>query len=84
MASSSTRLLVIALFIAVSFCSICRVEAIGNRKLLAPSIPNFPPFPPITEWPEYRLPPPFFKFPNTQFFPNVPFFSPPASTTTTP
>ncbi|KAI4299140.1 hypothetical protein L6164_032628 [Bauhinia variegata] len=86
---ASTRLVLLALFIAFSFSSIVKVHA--NRKLLAPSLPdlgNIPglnfPVPPITEWPEYRLPPPIFRVPNIPSFPTNPFFSPPVTAATKP
>ncbi|KAE9597080.1 hypothetical protein Lalb_Chr16g0382851 [Lupinus albus] len=83
---ASTRLFFLTFFIALSLFSISNVQA--NRKLLAPTnIPSgfgnipglkFPPFPPVTEWPEYRLPP------NIPSFSSIPsFFSPPAATTST-
>ncbi|KHN33557.1 hypothetical protein glysoja_005599, partial [Glycine soja] len=55
-------------FIVLSLFSIGNVQA--SRKLLAPILPDlgnslprviFPPFPPVTDWPEYRLPPPFIR-----------------------
>lgn len=74
---TSVRLFLLAVLIALSLSSIVDKVQCGNRKLLAQTFPGvveipalqFPPFPPVTEWPEYRLPP---------FF-----FTPPASTTTT-
>ncbi|KAL2343830.1 hypothetical protein Fmac_005115 [Flemingia macrophylla] len=78
---ASLRSLFMAFFIVLSLSCIGEVQA--SRKLLAPTfanIPGFnlPPFPPITDWPEYRLPPELLS-------PNFPsgFFSPPASTTET-
>ncbi|OIV93124.1 hypothetical protein TanjilG_20786 [Lupinus angustifolius] len=85
---ASTRLFFLAFFIALSLFNIGNVQA--NRKLLAPTTPSgfgnipalkFPPFPPVTEWPEYRLPPPIFNIPDFSSIPS--FFSPPAATTTT-
>ncbi|CAJ2678159.1 unnamed protein product [Trifolium pratense] len=80
---ASLRLFLLAFLMILSLSSIDKVQCSGSRKLLAPTFPNigtipgfkFPPFPPVTEWPEYRLPPPIFDFPN--------FFSPPSATTTT-
>ncbi|KAJ1387001.1 hypothetical protein SESBI_40315 [Sesbania bispinosa] len=80
---ASIRLFFLAFFIALSLSSIGKVQA--SRKLLAPTFPDvgnipglkFPPFPPVTEWPEYRLPPPIFKFPPIPYF-----FTPPAKTIT--
>ncbi|RZB82888.1 hypothetical protein D0Y65_031805 [Glycine soja] len=60
-------------------------RSLASRKLLAPTLPDlgnslprliFPPFPPVTDWPEYRLPPPLIR--------TLPPFSPPSATTTNP
>ncbi|KAK7302566.1 hypothetical protein RJT34_13458 [Clitoria ternatea] len=80
---ASFRVLLLSFFIAVSLLGIGNVQA--SRKLLAPTLPNFgnsspglnfPPFPRVTEWPEYRLPPPLTSA--------LPPFSPPSPTTTNP
>ncbi|KAK7328107.1 hypothetical protein VNO77_22203 [Canavalia gladiata] len=76
---ASFRMLLLSLFIAFSLLSFGHVQA--SRKLLAPTLPNlgnypglnFPPFPKVTEWPEYRMPPPLFG--------TVPPFTPPATIT---
>lgn len=89
---ASNRMFLLAMiFIALSLIS-GKVQ--GSRKLMTvpttlPDVGNnniprvtLPPFPPVTQWPEYRLPPPIFKFPN---IPPVPsFFSPPHTATTKP
>ncbi|KAF3975175.1 hypothetical protein CMV_001559 [Castanea mollissima] len=65
--------------------------ALTTRKLLAPTfpgLPNFPyvplpPLPPGTPlYPEYGLPPPITANPIVPYFPTVPIFSPPVTTTT--
>ncbi|RHN62674.1 hypothetical protein MtrunA17_Chr4g0049961 [Medicago truncatula] len=79
---ASVRLFLLAILIIVSLSSIDNVQGGGTRKLLTQTFPDlgkipgleFPPFPPVTEWPEYRLPPPIFNIPD--------FFSPPYATTT--
>ncbi|KAG4960633.1 hypothetical protein AAZX31_13G240900 [Glycine max] len=81
---ASIRVLLLSFFfIALSLFSFGNVEA--SRKLLAPTLPDlgnslprliFPPFPPVTDWPEYRLPPPLIR--------TLPPFSPPSATTTNP
>ncbi|MED6106566.1 hypothetical protein PIB30_005549 [Stylosanthes scabra] len=94
MATTKISLFLLAMFIALSLSSVGMVQA-SNRKLLAPTFPDFgdinpggggfdfPPFPPVTDWPEYRLPSPLFSFPD---IPSIPsgssYFSPPAQTTT--
>ncbi|KAL9321369.1 hypothetical protein ACSQ67_013208 [Phaseolus vulgaris] len=83
-------------FIVLSLLSIGNVQA--SRKLVAATLPNmgnspvpviYPPFPPITDWPEYRLPPPFSPVPPTlppfsSVPPTVPPFSPVPPTITNP
>ncbi|MED6159806.1 hypothetical protein PIB30_045621 [Stylosanthes scabra] len=92
MATTKISLLFLAMFIALSLSSVGMVEGSSNRKLLAPTFPDFgninpgggfddfPPFPPVTDWPEYRLPSPLFSFPDIPS--GSSYFSPPAQTTT--
>lgn len=95
---ASLRFFFLAFFFIVLSLS-CIGEVQANRKLLAPTIPNlgnvpnygnipglkYPPFPPVTEWPEYRLPPPLFKVEFPPFRQgSFNFFTPPATTTSEP
>ncbi|CAL5213598.1 unnamed protein product [Lathyrus oleraceus] len=62
----------LAILTLLSLSSIAKVQSgSSSRKLLAPTFPNIgripglrlPPLQPVTEWPEYRLPPPIITIP---------------------
>ena len=89
------RLLVLAIFIALSFSgkNVAQVEARRLLQTTPPIFPNLPPFrgfpfPPFNgPYPEYRLPPfpAISNLPPAPGFPSFPFLStPPALPNTTP